>query len=210
MPGYLEDVKEQKKLKQALDKGLYDMDQADRLEQQGYDKEAKAAKEKISDRLMGFKDSMIKAQLARETEELQNQARVQAASALAGNQIGLQQLEGTQKLAQIETASEVAAEKPPTGTAVLGYNQERIKYLQGLSRKISPEEYTELESILANPAVFSPYSKKPAKTATPEEKSMWSRFTGLFTPTEAATSLPEQAPSPVTKKIKFDRYGNQI
>ena len=68
MPGYLEDIKDQKKLKKELDKGIFEMNQADRLEQQGYMKEAAAIKEKASDALMKHHNLYAEAMLNKETE----------------------------------------------------------------------------------------------------------------------------------------------
>jgi hypothetical protein len=85
MPGYLEDIKDQKKLKKELDKGIFEMNQADRLEQQGYMKEAAAIKEKASDALMKHHNLYAEAMLNKETEDkkIASQEKIAAAGDLS-------------------------------------------------------------------------------------------------------------------------------
>jgi len=47
MPGYLEDAKDQQKLRLALGRSLFEVNQAARLEEQGYFKEAGALKKSL-------------------------------------------------------------------------------------------------------------------------------------------------------------------
>jgi len=80
MPGYLEDAKDQQKLRLALGRSLFEVNQAARLEEQGYFKEAAALKEKASETAMKYGNLVAQATIAKgaEQEKLASQERVAA------------------------------------------------------------------------------------------------------------------------------------
>jgi hypothetical protein len=80
MPGYLEDIKDQKKLKHELDRGLFDMNQADRLEKLGFLKQAADIKERASSRIQEHGNLIAKAYLAKEEELSKQQSQEKVAA----------------------------------------------------------------------------------------------------------------------------------
>lgn len=81
MPGYLEDKKDQKKLATALNKSLYDLEAATRLEKKGDLKGAMVLKNQASERMMAEKKLAMEATLARQKMESEER---QTASIVGG------------------------------------------------------------------------------------------------------------------------------
>jgi hypothetical protein len=80
LPDLIEDQRSFRKAKLELDKTVYDLDNATRLENQGYSKEARALKEKAAERAMHLNQYIGTNAVQLKREEMGNEARIKEAN----------------------------------------------------------------------------------------------------------------------------------
>jgi hypothetical protein len=80
LPDMIEDQRVFRKAKLELDKTVYDLDNATRLENQGYSKEARALKEKAAERAMHLNQYIGTNAVQLKREEMGNEARIKEAN----------------------------------------------------------------------------------------------------------------------------------
>ena len=81
MPDIISDEQGYKKAKRELDKVIFDIDNATRLEELGYKKDARALKEKAADRAMNLQHYLVTAQASERSAQLHKEASEYTANA---------------------------------------------------------------------------------------------------------------------------------
>lgn len=103
LPDMIADEKDYKKAKRELDKVVYDIDNATRLEELGYKKEARALKEKAADRAMQLNHYLAQAQSAENVARIQQDTSKYTADAHVRAQQISAQSAAADRLARRET-----------------------------------------------------------------------------------------------------------
>jgi len=139
IPNLIADEKDQKKAKREADKIIYELDNATRLEELGYKKEARGMKEKAAERAANLNQYMLQAQTSITTAETSAGAtRYSADQRLLGDKIQAEQA----RLGRLQQAADARDQK-----FISQYNtalNREATVLQAIATERSKKSYTDL------------------------------------------------------------------
>jgi hypothetical protein len=210
VPGLITDEKQAKEIRMKIDNSIGELDQATRLEERGFDKDARAIKEKNADRMQHVQDQLAKAQEdkarldaeAARTEST-NKAHLQATEYTANKM-----LEGhkytadlhlqAEKLRQKSEQARMAAEAANKKDAAV-FNQLNVMYAKSAAelaelareRDIKGGSYQRAQVVIERAEMGSPNAFDPA-TGTYNVEKMDPVFKGPYLAAQAKIAEMEK------------------
>ena len=151
MPDIISDEQGYKKAKRELDKVMYDIDNATRLEELGYKKEARALKEKAADRAMNLQHYLTQAQASERTAQLHKEASEYTANA----HVRAQQIAAQSAAADRKARRETDADNKRFGQYQSATEHER-RTLERIAFEENGDQHKEDVKLINNAALMKP------------------------------------------------------